>query len=118
LASFEHICIHTHTHKHKHPHTSRYYTDTHGHITKKPASQTSLLILYGTCSHLQQLISGWQSSEDLRSREGYVQVEDNADLQLSVSEELRKEHEMVVVHPYYIILFQVWYHTFKECLIG
>jgi hypothetical protein len=85
---------------------------------KKPDSQTLQVILYGTCPHLQQLIGGRKSSEDLRSREGYVQVEHYADLQLSVSEELRQEHEVVVVHPYYIILFQVWYDAFKECLIG
>ena len=56
------------------------------HTANKPASQTSLVTLYGTTPHLQQLISGRQSAEDLRSREGDVQVEHYPDLQLCVSE--------------------------------
>lgn len=47
-----------------------------------------------------------------------MQIEDNAYLQPSVSEQLGKEHQVVVVHPHHIVLFYVRYYALQERFVG
>lgn len=70
----------------------------------------------------QNLVSHRQDTVDFTTREGSVQEEAQLDILLCLANRFSKhgwkEHEMIIVYPYKVIVLNIFGYSFGEELIG